>query len=101
MELLKAGANTSARNDDQVSPLALAVQHGHQDIAVLLLDAGVRISRTRARELLCVLVLRIMLCLSLGSRVQRAMWCVSGVAEMKMIVFHDQVGAAGGGGVQS
>lgn len=42
--LLQAGADTSALNDDKVSPLSFAVQHGHQEVAVLLLDAGVSLS---------------------------------------------------------
>lgn len=43
-ELLQAGALASAVNDDKVSPLSLAVQHGHGDITSCLLDAGVSFS---------------------------------------------------------
>lgn len=41
-ELLQAGANVSSLSGDEESPLALASKHGHDDVAVSLLDAGVR-----------------------------------------------------------
>ena len=40
--LVKKGANVNARNSEGKTPLMLAAQHGHIDIAKLLLENGAR-----------------------------------------------------------
>ena len=43
--LLQAEADAAVVNEDKESAVALAAKHGHKDVVVALLDAGVSLPR--------------------------------------------------------